>query len=111
MNFVDKDGTTKVYIPVHPRKPRYSLMGFRSQASTITCCYFMRHTKSTGTSHMHREFPDIQVNITSCLISEASSPSLFRTKNPYIRTFNFQGQAAVGSYLMITISNIRLSGS
>ena len=22
MNFIDKDGTTKVYIPVHPWKPR-----------------------------------------------------------------------------------------
>ena len=29
----------------------------------------------------------------------------------YIRTLNFQCQAAVGSYLVIMISNIRLSGS
>ena len=33
------------------------------------------------------------------------------SKNPYIRNLNFEGQAAVGSYLMITISNIRLLGS
>ena len=30
------------------------------------------------------------------------------SKNPYIRTLNFQGQAAIGSYLMSTNSNIRL---
>ena len=33
------------------------------------------------------------------------------SKNPYVRTLNFQGQAAVGSYFVITISNIRLLGS
>ena len=33
------------------------------------------------------------------------------SKTPYIRTLNFLGQAAIGSYLAITISNIRLSGS
>ena len=32
------------------------------------------------------------------------------SKNPYIRTLNFESQAAVGSYLMIMISNIRLYG-
>ena len=31
--------------------------------------------------------------------------------NPYTRTLNFEGQAAVGSSLMITNSNIRLLGS
>ena len=60
------------------KKSRYNLVGFRSQGSTITYCYLMRHTKSAGTTHLHREFPDIQVNITSSLISEASSPLLFR---------------------------------
>ena len=33
------------------------------------------------------------------------------SKNPYIRTLNFNSQAADGSYLMITNSNIRLLGS
>ena len=33
------------------------------------------------------------------------------SKNPNVRTLNFQGQAEVGSYLVITISNIRLLGS
>ena len=33
------------------------------------------------------------------------------SKNPYIRTFNFGSQAAIGSCLMITYSNIKLSGS
>ena len=33
------------------------------------------------------------------------------SKNPYIRTLNFEGQAAVGSYLMITNANIKLLGS
>ena len=33
------------------------------------------------------------------------------SKNPCIRTLNFEDQAAVGSYLVITISNIRLLGS
>ena len=33
------------------------------------------------------------------------------SKNPYTRTFNFESQAVVGSYLMITNSNIRLLGS
>ena len=33
------------------------------------------------------------------------------TLKTYIRTWNFEGQAAVGSYSMITNSNIRLSGS
>ena len=33
------------------------------------------------------------------------------SKNSYIRTLNFEGQAAVGSYLMIMNSNIRLSDS
>ena len=28
------------------------------------------------------------------------------SKNPYIRTLNFEGQAAVGSYLMIVNSNM-----
>ena len=38
--------------------------------------------------------------------------SIFKySKNPYIRTLNFEGQAADGSYLMITISNTRLLGS
>ena len=32
------------------------------------------------------------------------------SKNSHIRTLNFEGQAAAGSYLMTTISNIRLSG-
>ena len=31
-------------------------------------------------------------------------------KNPHIRTLNFEGQAAVGSYLMIMNLNIRLLG-
>ena len=39
------------------------------------------------------------------------SPPNKYSKNTYIRTLNFHGQAAVGSYLMIMISNIRLSGS
>ena len=30
------------------------------------------------------------------------------SKNPYIRTLNFEGQAAIGSYSMITNSNIKL---
>ena len=30
------------------------------------------------------------------------------SKNPSVRALNFEGQAAVGSYLMITNSNIRL---
>ena len=33
------------------------------------------------------------------------------SKNPYIRTLNFEGKAAIGSYLMITISEIRMLGS
>ena len=33
------------------------------------------------------------------------------SKNREIRTLNFEGQVAVGSYLMITNSNIRLFGS
>ena len=33
------------------------------------------------------------------------------SKNPYVRTLNFEGQAAIGSYLMITNSNIRLLDS
>ena len=33
------------------------------------------------------------------------------SKNPYIRTLNLEGQAAIGSYLMITNSNIRLLDS
>ena len=28
------------------------------------------------------------------------------SKNPYVRTLNFEGQAAIGSYLMTTHSNI-----
>ena len=36
---------------------------------------------------------------------------LLYSKNPYIRTLNFEGKAAVGSYLMITNSNVRLLGS
>ena len=34
----------------------------------------------------------------------------YYSKNLYIRTLNFEGQAVVGSYLMITNSNIRLLG-
>ena len=30
------------------------------------------------------------------------------SKDPYIRTLNCQDQAAIGSYLVIAISNIRL---
>ena len=37
-------------------------------------------------------------------------PMLY-SKNPYIRTLNSEGKAAVGSYLMITNPNIRLLGS
>ena len=33
------------------------------------------------------------------------------SKNPHIRTLNFQDQVAIGSYLMITNSNIRLLDS
>ena len=36
---------------------------------------------------------------------------LQHSKNPCIRTLNFEGQAAVISYLIIMISNIRLLGS
>ena len=37
--------------------------------------------------------------------------SLQYSKNPYIRTLNFEDQAAIGSYLMIVNSSIRLLGS
>ena len=33
------------------------------------------------------------------------------SKNPYIRVLNFEGQAPVGSYIMIKNPNIRLLGS
>ena len=36
--------------------------------------------------------------------------TLYR-KNPHIRTLNFEGRAAVGSYLVITISIIKLLGN
>ena len=36
-----------------------------------------------------------------------SSSIIYYSKNSYIRTLNFEGQAANGSYLVIMISNIR----
>ena len=42
---------------------------------------------------------------------DPSGSNLVYSKNLHIRTLNFEGQAAVGFYLMITNSNIRLLGS
>ena len=41
------------------------------------------------------------------MINQIPRQSLY-SKYLYIRTLNFEGQAAIGSYLMITNSNIRL---
>ena len=53
------------------------------------------------------EVSHCKVNCAELILSE----SLWYSKNSYIRTLNFEGQAAVGSYLMITNSNFRLIGS
>ena len=45
------------------------------------------------------------------MLGTEDNGNLSYSKNPYIKTLNFQGQAAVGSYLMIIISNSRLVGS
>ena len=50
--------------------------------------------------------------LCNCLLTENGYLQCLRySKNPYIRTLNFKGQAAVGSYMMITDPNIRVLGS
>ena len=44
-------------------------------------------------------------------IQNGAFVSVIYSKNRYIRTSNFEGQAAIGSYLMNTNPNIRLLGS
>ena len=46
-----------------------------------------------------------------CLVEAWGSNGLYSKSLSIIETLNFEGQAAVGSYLMITNSNIRLLGS
>ena len=60
--------------------------------------------------------PNLSVNSFFLLFSNKrvsffGAPGKIYSKNPYIRALNFESQAAVGSYLLIANSNIRLSGS
>ena len=53
-----------------------------------------------------------QWNLERALSEQNSqSYSSAHTVKNDVRTLNFEGQAAIGSYLMITYSNIRPSGS